>query len=304
MWYFHGAIMSGEATLRARFCGLLRGLICHQGTIILGAFSAGLVHPVRGIVRMLTGFARLDNNPIGQVVGAVCCCLVGCYEGLLEPLSRNACMEVAMGGKSFCDAAWFVQDVMFEDDTVHLLSGATWTFQVVGIGSIGLTGFIVTQLFTIYGGFKESGDAFVFNLFVESLIGGCVAAFVAFPFMMLFDLVSDTVLYCHLIDQLLQLQEEEEDKGIDEGWVSSMGNYVRELVNCTCSLRVKEVPSRDTRAASDSNMYSAKLAAGGSNGSVAAKTRSQASRGSGGDQRERSGIAGERQHTRDRTGDR
>lgn len=242
LWYLHGGLEGRGHTIPV--CRMLKGwwavLRYHQGTMALGALAAGSAQPFRIVFGVLTSVARMEHNPIGRVIGAACCCFVEFYETVLEPMSRNAYMEVAMSSMPFCEASQFTQDILAEDDVAHLLNGATWLFQIAGLGSIAASGFLMTQLFVTFGvGSDKFSDPlesdYVFNVTVHSLMGGIISLFVAFPFMMLFDLVSDAVLYCYLIEQMRKAAEEE----IEGDFTKSVREYLGDLVGCSCSFRPK-----------------------------------------------------------------
>merc|ERR1712187_932534 len=100
-------------------------------------------------------------------------------------------MDEAMNSTPFFEAASRALAVSgAERDTVSVLNGATWSFQVVGIAGIGWLGHLTTYcFFTSMPAFED-----IPNVNTMCLWGGAICALVALPFTMLIDTVSDTIL--------------------------------------------------------------------------------------------------------------
>lgn len=243
VWYFNGGLRKdmGQVVI-PRFLAAKAMGVCfryHLGSMALGSLACSLSFPFRFVLGLMTGVARMDGNPIGRMIGACCCCCVSLYEGVFGPIGRNAYLEVVRSSRPFMESAWLSQDILDDDDTVHLLNGATFLFQALGVGIIGTLGNMLTQFAVKFGingkDFNEERDAwYVFNPSAEAFAGTCVAVFVATPFMMLFDIVSDTVLYCYTVEGLWQVEDE---PVLQETWTDGIRSYVSELIGCTCSWR-------------------------------------------------------------------
>lgn len=91
------------------------------------------------------------------------------YMDYLEPWCRNAYMDVALNSYSFVQSALHVSWVNNGDfvDTVHVLNGATWLFQLAGLGAITSLGHLQVCVLTLAERTRcwlpdESGNVWVF----------------------------------------------------------------------------------------------------------------------------------------------
>mmetsp|Transcript_161359 Transcript_161359/g.512714 ORF Transcript_161359/g.512714 Transcript_161359/m.512714 type:complete len:800 (+) Transcript_161359:57-2456(+) len=243
VWYFSGGLKQDvdRADLPVMLALKAVGVCCryHLGSMALGSLVCGVAFPFRWVLEYMTGMARLDGNPVGRVIGACCSCCVSLYEGVFGPLSTNAYLEVVRSSRPFMEAAGRSYDMLDDDSTVDLLSGVTLLFQALGVGIVGTLSFMMTHLVVQIGlpgkNFNEKGAPwYVVNVSVEAFAGTCIAVFVAVPVMMLFGIVSDTVLYCHTVDELWH---NEEEPLVDGTWTDGVRSYVSELMGCSCGWR-------------------------------------------------------------------
>ena len=127
-----------------------------------------------------------------------CSCLVGFYRDFLEPLSVNAYVDVALHGSSLLHAAGRSQEVTDEDRiTANSLNGMTFVFQIICVALTWWFGFVTAYIaVTMVPAYRDSeSPSFIRNTAHWCIIGGCVAAACAYPFVMVFDVASDTILY-------------------------------------------------------------------------------------------------------------
>ena len=87
---------------------------------------------------------------------------------------------------------------------MNILNGATWLFQLAGLGAITSLGHVQTCIIIkYYPGFEDPySPDYVQNPFLLSMCGGAVSFIMAFPFMMIFDTVSDTILYAYIVQKM------------------------------------------------------------------------------------------------------
>merc|ERR1711879_545555 len=84
-----------------------------------------------------------------------------------------------------------------------ILNGVTWLFQFSGLCGIAFLGDTVS--FTIIKNSRFSdptSPSYVHNPEVVAISGSIVAAVVALPFLVIFDTVSDTIIYCYTVRKL------------------------------------------------------------------------------------------------------
>ncbi|CAJ1368462.1 unnamed protein product [Effrenium voratum] len=205
LWFFNGG-MQGRG--HAPCCSILRGyFIClryHFGTVASGGLIVGTAQPFRIVLGVLSGAVRMESNSVCAILSCCCSFVVELYEVYLDPLSRNAYMDLALNAHNFYDCAYHAADVNAQHvDTVHILNGATWLFQVAGLGAITFLGHMQTCLIIkYYPGFEDRySPDYVQNPFFLSICGAVVSFVMSFPFMMIFDTVSDTILFCWIVEK-------------------------------------------------------------------------------------------------------
>ena len=206
LWVFAGGLTKRGG--HAPFCSIVRGyFVCiryHLGTMVIGGVVVGCVQPIRLSFALLAGLVQFDRNSVG-IVSSLCDCMVSVYRNHLEPWCRNAYMDVALNSRSFYESAWHVSWVNAKFmSAVNILNGATSLFQLAGLGAITSMGHLQTcVIIKYYPGFEDPySPDYVQNPFLLGIFGAGVAFTMAFPFMMLFDTVSDTVLFAYIVQKM------------------------------------------------------------------------------------------------------
>jgi len=198
----------------------------HLGTLIFGSLVIVVVRPVRLVVSVVVSFSEMKANPVGQALGAVCCCCAACFETYLEPIHQLAFVEVVSNSRPFCRAADAALDILdCETDTKRVMHGALKTFQLAGGALITAIGALTMSCMPQH---VDSGRMILL------LIGGTIGACVSHPFVLTIDIVADTLLYCRTVDELRQRTTPWEDWSPD----------VLSLVCCSRGKPSKDAVSR------------------------------------------------------------
>lgn len=81
------------------------GLFYHTGTAAFGALIVAIVKTIRVIIAYLQNKAAKSKNRLAQAV--LCClqCCMWCVEKCIKFLNKNAYIQTAIHGYSFCKAA-------------------------------------------------------------------------------------------------------------------------------------------------------------------------------------------------------
>jgi hypothetical protein len=172
--------------------------------MVIAGLTIGFVQPFRIVIGTLTSASRMQENALGYFCSCLCGILINFYDGFLEPLSTATYMDLALNAQPFMESAHHASDVCHaEGDTQHILSGATWLFQFAGLGGITLLGNL--QAFCIihwYPGFMDpQSEYYVQNPEFLQMCAAGMCFVVAFPFMILFSTVCDTILFCWTVDR-------------------------------------------------------------------------------------------------------
>jgi len=209
MWYFKGARKKGGAF----GCSAVKVMLTnHMGSMCVGGLVVGLLMPLRFAVGFLTILSR---------GGRGCCCscsdLVFFYEDTLEMFGKRAYADIAMNSADFFAAArWSSEVSRCQLDTVRAVHAACGIFQLLGVLVIFLLSrMLATMLLTescsdedacgtnLAGVFQPVHNLDLSNVIeVMGIVTALLAALVAYPFMNLFDTVSDAILYCATVEQM------------------------------------------------------------------------------------------------------
>lgn len=99
-WFFTRNKNDLESPISRSFWYLIR---YHLGSIALGSFLIAVVQIVRTLLKALQYFVNNPENKITTCLFNSCQCCLACFERFLQYLTRNAYIEVAMCGYSFCE---------------------------------------------------------------------------------------------------------------------------------------------------------------------------------------------------------
>lgn len=201
LWCLHGGLRGEgcvpKCTVARAYWSCLR---YHLGTCMYGAFAIGLIRPVSLTLGGFVAFLQVRGNPVGHILRACCCCS-NPFENWIRPVNKIAYVDVVMSAAPFCEAARQSLDtVKKQDTTVRVLNGATWIIQVAAVAFNAGVGAIVTIIRC-----ETSNDDNAVTLVIAAA-AAIVAVLVALPFAMIFDTVSDTILYCLELQRQRELQ--------------------------------------------------------------------------------------------------
>merc|ERR1711972_977338 len=119
-------------------------------------------------------------------------------------INKNAYIDIAVTGDiGFCHAVRNVMKVVIDfGPAMAILNGATYIFQIVGLACITtLCGLLASAVLTS-GAFSQPGSAwYVGNPALPIVVACFLALTVAWAFMAIFDVTTDTLLYCYAEDK-------------------------------------------------------------------------------------------------------
>merc|ERR1719487_968150 len=113
-------------------------------------------------------------------------------------------MDVALHSSSFCLAAQRANAVITNEVTaLGALMGACWTLQLGGLGAITGLGALLTGLMVrhIDAYSQPTSEYYVQDPVSLTIVAAVISFIVALAFMMGFDSVSCTILYCFAIEK-------------------------------------------------------------------------------------------------------
>jgi len=184
--------------------GFIVGLCYHLGTLAFGAVMIAFVRVIRMGLAYLEKLSSDTGNCIGACIAKVLFCCLWCFESCLSFINKNAYMDVALHSSSFCEAAQRSTAIITNEVTaLGALMGACWTFQLGGLGAITGLGALFTGLMVrhvdIYS--DPTSEYYVQDPLLLTIFAAVISFVIALAFMIGFDTVSCTILYCFAIEK-------------------------------------------------------------------------------------------------------
>jgi len=201
-WCVKGGLKTGKATItnselsRAYWIPFRY----HFGTCVLGGLAIGIVRPFDLTIGKAFRFLRSKYNIFGGVIEYFGGGIMESYRKNIGLLKKQAFLEVAMKGRPFNEAAQRTQEVEEEQtEVMRILNGATWIIQFCCIVvNMGVAAWIATFALCNTDGKKAQTRKEQAAIVIVACI---VALVVTLPFVLMFDTVSDALLFAHDVDE-------------------------------------------------------------------------------------------------------
>jgi len=184
--------------------GFTVGLSYHLGTLAFGAVVIAFVRVIRMGLAYSEKLASDTGNCIGACIAKVLFCCLYCFESCLEFINKNAYMDVALHSSNFCVAAHRATAVITNEITaLGALTGACWTFQLGGLGAITGLGALLTGLIVrhVDAYSNPASEYYVQDPVFLTIVAAIISFLIALAFMIGFDTVSLTILYCFAVEK-------------------------------------------------------------------------------------------------------
>lgn len=182
--------------------GLFIGLLYHSGSLAFGSLLITLLKPFRWLA-WCAGFSFREASATGNeaIACMFCCCArtARFWKATLGFVNKNAYIDMVITSRSFCDSARNAQQMIVSlGGSVAALNGATDLLATFGTATIVLaTAYVISAR----GALTDDASTFRVNDPVAAMVVSMLVALrVASCFMSIFDVASDTLLYCYGID--------------------------------------------------------------------------------------------------------
>ncbi|CAH1976482.1 unnamed protein product [Acanthoscelides obtectus] len=224
MWYFRKR-KSVNFPVFVSFYNLTR---YHLGSVALGSFLIALVQFARLVLESVKRTFNNREGKIAQCVLSCCQCCLYIFERFLKFFTRNAYIEVAMYGYSFCAGG----AQAFKQIASNVLN-------VVAINSVGdfvlFLGKVAVVVATVFIGVRwmRAIDG-VQHIWVPITLAGIFAYFVAHCFITVFEMIIDTIFLCFCEDC-------EKNDGVTRPYCMSRG-LMEFVQNSGKALNIRDVP--------------------------------------------------------------
>jgi hypothetical protein len=205
LWYFTPILHDHkDAPSFPLFRGYYIGLCYHMGSLAFGGLVVTMFSVVRLTLGTLAAASEHEGHPVLAIIAKCLFCCVECYQRFVEFLNKNAYMDIAINSTTFCTAAQnALQVIAREMEAIAFLNGATFVFKITGYALITASGtFIVWTMVRSMWCFNNVASSwYIHDPIVVCALAGVICFIIAMGFMIVFDMVADTVLYCFATEE-------------------------------------------------------------------------------------------------------
>jgi len=182
--------------------GIKTAIRYHMGSLALSASIVGFFRLLHTLLEFIAKQAHNDSNMVGRLISHTCMCCIWCYEEIVRYINKNAVIEMVLHSTDFFTSAGAaIRRIAEADSKVAALSGITVVFQTLGTTCITAFGAYVSWLFVSSQWYSVStSEWFLDTPMVVVVVAGFLSFLVAASFMFIFDMTSDTLLFCWLAD--------------------------------------------------------------------------------------------------------
>jgi hypothetical protein len=177
----------------------------HLGSLAFGSLLLTFLFVIKVLLSILAKAAEHEGNGVVALIAKCALCCVSCYERCLSFLNKNAYMDIAINSTTFCTAAQNALAVIAtESAAVTFLNGACWVFTLAGCAMITASGSFLVWIMvrTLWWFNNIESKHYIHNPILVCTIAGVICFIVAIGFMLIFDTVADTILFCYATDQM------------------------------------------------------------------------------------------------------
>ncbi|XP_044269021.1 choline transporter-like protein 1 isoform X2 [Tribolium madens] len=166
----------------------------HLGSVALGSFLIAIVQFIRVILKFAEKYLHSHRGKFIDCLLKCCQCCLYCFEKILKYMSRNAYIEIAMYGYSFCQAGRQAFKLLVAN-----------VLRVTAINSVGdfvlFLGKVLVVAATVLIGTKMlQHKEGLQHMWVPLTLAGLFAYFVAHCFMTVYEMAIDTIFLCFCED--------------------------------------------------------------------------------------------------------
>jgi len=200
LWYFSQG--TGQAAPSTIYTSVKRLFRYHLGSLAFGTLILAIVQFIRIVLAYIqTQAKKMAGSENTVVIYSLKClqCYLGCFERFIKFLNKNAYIQIALTGKSFCGAAkdaFFLilrnplrMGVVTSIGSVFVFFGKIFIASVTALGA-----FLVVTKWSKYSDSLYSPLVPTIVVFVFSYVIGAV-------YMTVYGLAADTILACFIVDE-------------------------------------------------------------------------------------------------------
>ena len=197
MWYF----TKDKSTVgnKTFFAAAKKAMWYHMGTAAFGSLIIAIIKTIRVIVAYLQHEANKSKSKLAKAVLCAIQCCMWCLEKCMKFLNKNAYIQTAIFGYSFCKAARKAFFLILRN-ILRIAAVALASNIVLVIGKLFI---MVSTTFVAYSAMKDTIGGELHFLWWPVLLTCFVSYFTAEMFNEVFGMAISTILQCFVADEEL-----------------------------------------------------------------------------------------------------
>jgi len=206
VWYFRqqgaGDSFLGGFSIYDMLKGFFAGIFYHIGTLMFGSFMMTIFRVLRIIAGVLVQSSEESGNPVAACAAKILLCCVSCIEYVMKYVTNLSYMDTAMNATNYCDGCQHAVELVANNaGTMAAVEGITYFLSFGGVAAVSAgTGAATWILVTTVPRYSDSTSSnYVSDPSTAIATTAVIGAVVAIPFMHLFDIIADTMVYCDSI---------------------------------------------------------------------------------------------------------
>jgi solute carrier family 44 (choline transporter-like protein), member 2/4/5 len=201
--YYYAGKDRKEIGFCSIFDGFQVGIVFHSGSLALGSIMVAGFGVLRFLVDALEAehHALCDNKLLRCILSCVLC-FVHCIKCIVQLITKNAYIDMVLTSSSYCVAAREAVVMIAEmGGSMIILTGASWVFSIFGSFLVAVCCAVFSLMMTGTQTFQAADSPLeIASPAIAAVGSGLIGMSVAWCFMMVFDMTSDSLLYCYGLD--------------------------------------------------------------------------------------------------------
>jgi choline transporter-like protein 2/4/5 len=213
-WYFtRNKRKTGNSTVIKSVCDTL---YFHSGTLAFGSLLVAIIQLIRTLLARVQREVKKANSKIADCLLCCCQCCLWCFEKCIKFINKNAYIQTAIFGTSFCVSARHAFFLILRNigriGAVSYVSGA-----VLVMGKLFISG--ITTVVTYYLMSELLGGE-LFSVAGPTILVFIMSYVIADMFLDVFELGISTILHCFVADEEMFDGEECFAEGDLQDWIN------------------------------------------------------------------------------------
>mmetsp|Transcript_20759 Transcript_20759/g.18917 ORF Transcript_20759/g.18917 Transcript_20759/m.18917 type:complete len:666 (+) Transcript_20759:237-2234(+) len=170
----------------------------HIGSFALGSLIIGIIKTIRAVLTYIAYHAKKSKNKILEYFVCVIQCLLYCVEKFMKFINKNAYIQTAIYGYSFCKSAR-VAFFLILRNIIRIAAVNIVADFVLLLGKLFIPGLTVFICYLVMAYSISSDD--INGIIAPLVFVGLLSYFIALMFSEVFSMTIETILNCYIADE-------------------------------------------------------------------------------------------------------